>query len=707
MTISSQVGRKSYAGDGVSLNFATEFKFFALTDVTVIRQSATGIDTELTPNVDFTVSGAGSESGGTVAVAVAPAIGETLTILLDPELTQQTDYVSNDAFPAESHERALDRQVQMEIRTRDMVSRAVRLPDGDAVGIAQLPGVAARAGKVLAFDAGGAPVAQTVQGTVVIAGSIGTPELANDGATNAKLSNMVSGTFKARRSTGTGDPEDITYLQGRGLMRLPDRALGVPVYGSAPYDAFGDSYTTGTGATANTCFAANIAARMNGTFNNRGISGTGVTKALVQAFTFLPKYRMRGRLITWMAGFNDLHFNGGGANTLQKIRDCTRAFIANAFLKRAVPASDASVTRTGVWTNATPGTWGDKASINLAGNALFSSVSTNKLSFAFTGESVVIGTWNGNGSTYTQGQIDIYIDGIFVETLTPQSGTDGNTGLPDTYEGLTHTALVYTGLGQGAHTIEVRLKVNQITMVDYFGTLAPPGECPSLLMGEVSYVDAIGYATVETLRSRAIDDTASAAIRDTIDAFAVLGYPVAVVPVNDYYDADTMIHTDHDHPAPAGHVAIAKAFSSRAFVAPVIAPPACSLTKAATQAVTTAVATAITFSAASDDTQGFFAVANPSRIVAPANGRMQFSGTVVWAQNNAGSRVLELHKNGGGVLRTMKLDTFGAIASPGAQSFCLSEPCVAGDYFEIFGTQTSGGNLNVATETVVDITMVR
>ena len=157
MTITSEVGRAAYAGDGASTQFTVPFKFFQSSDLRVILQSANGVDSELTENVDYTVSGAGDEGGGTVTLATAPASGQTLTIILDPPRTQLTDYVSNDAFPAESHERALDRLTQQNIRALDIVSRALRLPDGDPNTLATLPGAAARANKFLRFDNNGDP----------------------------------------------------------------------------------------------------------------------------------------------------------------------------------------------------------------------------------------------------------------------------------------------------------------------------------------------------------------------------------------------------------------------------------------------------------------------------------------------------------------------------------------------------------------------
>jgi hypothetical protein len=154
MTISSQQGRQSYLGDDASTVFPVPFKFFADGDLKVIKQSAAGVDATLTLNVDYTVSGAGDEAGGAITLSMVLATGEKLIIILDPSRLQSTDYVSNDAFPAESHERALDRLTQMAIRTRDLVDRGVRAPDGDVSLLTALPGAAARAGRFLRFADG-------------------------------------------------------------------------------------------------------------------------------------------------------------------------------------------------------------------------------------------------------------------------------------------------------------------------------------------------------------------------------------------------------------------------------------------------------------------------------------------------------------------------------------------------------------------------
>jgi len=86
----------------------------------------------------YTVSGAGDEGGGSITFLTddytAPEINEQVVIYNNPSMTQLVDYVSGDAFPAETHELALDRVTIQQKRTREMVERSLSLPDTDIDG---------------------------------------------------------------------------------------------------------------------------------------------------------------------------------------------------------------------------------------------------------------------------------------------------------------------------------------------------------------------------------------------------------------------------------------------------------------------------------------------------------------------------------------------------------------------------------------------
>lgn len=140
MTVSTTVARISYAGNGSTTVFSVPYYFLAAADLKVWKRSSSGVETLQALNSQYTVSGAGNGSGGSVAFATAPASGETVVIVRDPIITQETDYQANDAFPAETHERALDRLTMVGQRHADLLTRALVLAESDTDGAGAFQG---------------------------------------------------------------------------------------------------------------------------------------------------------------------------------------------------------------------------------------------------------------------------------------------------------------------------------------------------------------------------------------------------------------------------------------------------------------------------------------------------------------------------------------------------------------------------------------
>ena len=128
MTISTTESKISYNGNGTTTAFAFPYRFLANGDLVVIRVAADGTETTLVLNTDYTVTGADNDAGGTVTCSVAPASGARLVIYRSVALTQETDYISGDAFPAETHERALDRLTMISQQLQEEVDRSAKLP---------------------------------------------------------------------------------------------------------------------------------------------------------------------------------------------------------------------------------------------------------------------------------------------------------------------------------------------------------------------------------------------------------------------------------------------------------------------------------------------------------------------------------------------------------------------------------------------------
>ena len=127
MTVSSTISRSGpYAGAGTTGPFAVGFRFLEDVHLRVVKTSAQGVDADLILGIDFFASGAGEVNGSVILVAPLGS-SERLTILRSVPETQEADYVQNDAFPAESHERALDKLTMIAQQQSEQLGRTLRL----------------------------------------------------------------------------------------------------------------------------------------------------------------------------------------------------------------------------------------------------------------------------------------------------------------------------------------------------------------------------------------------------------------------------------------------------------------------------------------------------------------------------------------------------------------------------------------------------
>jgi hypothetical protein len=158
MTVSTTSNKVSFSANGSTTVFAYNFKIFADSDLTVIIRDADGAETTKTLTTHYTVSGAGSASGGNVTFTSGntPANGETVVIQRQLTKTQGTDYVANDPFPAESHEDALDRLTFITQELQEEVDRSIKASVTNTISGAEFTVSATdRANKVFAFDGSG------------------------------------------------------------------------------------------------------------------------------------------------------------------------------------------------------------------------------------------------------------------------------------------------------------------------------------------------------------------------------------------------------------------------------------------------------------------------------------------------------------------------------------------------------------------------
>jgi hypothetical protein len=180
MTISTTTTRVTYTGDGVTVAFAVPFVFFGADELIVIEKvTATGAEMTKTLTTHYTVAG-GNGGTGTVTALVSPPNTVKWIIKRATKRTQLTDYTPNDPFPADTHERALDRIVASSQENADELDRAAKLSAASSVVLQPLPDPVV--GKFLRGNAGndGYELADITSG-----GVLGLPVSIANGGTNA------------------------------------------------------------------------------------------------------------------------------------------------------------------------------------------------------------------------------------------------------------------------------------------------------------------------------------------------------------------------------------------------------------------------------------------------------------------------------------------------------------------------------------------
>lgn len=123
MTVQTNNNSIAYVGNGSTVHF--DYDFLILDDDHLKVYFGDVLQTS-----GYVVSGVLSQTGGTVAFAVAPPNGTAITLTRSVPFLQLTDYQPYDAFPAESHERALDLLTMMSQQLKDASDRSMQYPVG-------------------------------------------------------------------------------------------------------------------------------------------------------------------------------------------------------------------------------------------------------------------------------------------------------------------------------------------------------------------------------------------------------------------------------------------------------------------------------------------------------------------------------------------------------------------------------------------------
>lgn len=158
MTVNATPSVNNYVGNGVATVYAFGFKILDALDLKVM---VNGIVV-----TNYTVSGVRDPPGGSITFSAAPINGALVRIARNMAIARSTDWQVNGPLPADTLNDDQDAPVMMIQQVDEKVGRALKLAETDPTVLVDLPNVANRANKLLAFDSNGQPQAiSSVLGT--------------------------------------------------------------------------------------------------------------------------------------------------------------------------------------------------------------------------------------------------------------------------------------------------------------------------------------------------------------------------------------------------------------------------------------------------------------------------------------------------------------------------------------------------------------
>lgn len=132
MTITNSTIRLSTDGDGTTVVFPASFPFYEEGELVVILVAADGTEMMQSLTTHYTVAG-GDGLAGSITMVLPPPAGQRVVRYRASPLTQETDYAEGDAFPADSHEAALDKLTMQNQEQADKLARSLSLPETSEV----------------------------------------------------------------------------------------------------------------------------------------------------------------------------------------------------------------------------------------------------------------------------------------------------------------------------------------------------------------------------------------------------------------------------------------------------------------------------------------------------------------------------------------------------------------------------------------------
>lgn len=251
-TVTTTGASVTYTGNGSTTAYVTGFRFLANTDLVVVVNNVTK-----TLTTDYTVTGAGVSTGGTVTFVAAPALGSSVVITRNTPKVQSTGLPTQGPFLPKTHEAAWDRLT-------------LELQEIDAKGL----GTAAYIDAAISAIVSGGSVVQPVSWYLTGTGSTTVFSIPNATVSNADLYIVtIDGVFQRPTTDYTVSSTfgQITFITAPALNAV----ISVRSTGYAKALSVGDNTSVvATGSTASRDLAHRFAESANPL--NYGADPTGV-----------------------------------------------------------------------------------------------------------------------------------------------------------------------------------------------------------------------------------------------------------------------------------------------------------------------------------------------------------------------------------------------------------------------------------------------
>jgi len=135
MTLPSEENTVSYIGDGATVNFPFPYKYIQKAHIIVKVDGVTQV-----LDTDYSLTTAGSESGGTVTFVTAPALLDSVILQRVVTYKQETDFENFDGNPAEVTEGAFDYLTMQTQQIAEVQERSIVIPIGTTIASNEISG---------------------------------------------------------------------------------------------------------------------------------------------------------------------------------------------------------------------------------------------------------------------------------------------------------------------------------------------------------------------------------------------------------------------------------------------------------------------------------------------------------------------------------------------------------------------------------------